>query len=233
MKNNKKKSYTPIRVAGSAAVVGMACLTALSVNAVLNYLNDEADREYWAAFNANKTEIVSNAPTDDSTLVAEVTEPVVTTVPTETVEPVTTEDPTITEDPTDTTIEEPTEEDPIEITEPDTTTDPDETDPGVEDGDKDADPEEPDDNHDDNSDNDVVVGKSFDLTGCSLDSAGNLVYTVQKGDCLSKIGRQFECDYREIGKINNIADLNLIHTGEKLIIPVSDEMMAYAKANLK
>lgn len=234
MKNKKKKSYAPIRIAGSAAIIGMASLTAFSVNSVLNYLNDEADREYWAAFNANRPAVVSEAPTNDDKLVAEVPDsttdmPEVTTVPEET-EPVVTTVPEETE-PEITTVPEETEPD---ITEdPDVTTDPDESDPGVEDPEKDKDIDEPDDNHDDNSDDNVVVGKAFDLTGCSLDSAGNLVYTVQRGDCLSKIGRQFEVDYREIGTLNHVADFNIIHTGERFVIPVSAEMLAYAQANLK
>lgn len=198
MKNDKKKSYTRIRIAGAASIAGMACLTAFSVNFVLNAVNDSADREYWAAFNANKVAIVSEAPTDES---EPITEPVVTEPPTE----------ADVSDPVE--IEEP---EPVIITEPEN-----------------PDPEEPDDNHSDNSDNEPVVeGKSFDLANCHLDSDNNLVYTVQKGDWLITIGRRFGCDYIQIVKINNIADPNVICTGQPLIIPISEEMMIYAKANL-
>lgn len=245
MKNKKKKSYAPIRIAGSAAIIGMAGLTAFSVNSLLNYLNNEADREYWAAFNANRPAVVSEAPTNNDKLVAEVpdsttdipavtTAPEVTTVPEET-EPVVTTAPKETK-PEVTTVPEKTEPEVTTVpeeTKPDITTDPDKPDPGVKDPEKDKDIKEPDDNHGNNSDDNVVVGKAFDLTGCSLDSAGNLVYTVQRGDCLSKIGRQFEVDYREIGTRNHIADLNMIHAGERFVIPVSAEMLAYAQANLK
>lgn len=201
MKNDKKKSYTRIRIAGAASIAGMACLTAFSVNFVLNAVNDSADREYWAAFNANKVAVVSEAPTDEIEPITElITEPVVT------------------EPPTEADVSDPVE---IEEPEPIITTEP-------------EDPEEPDDNHSDNSDNEPVVeGKSFDLANCHLDSDDNLIYTVQKGDWLITIGRRFECDYMQIVKLNSIADPNVISTGQPLIIPIGEEMMIYAKANLQ
>lgn len=47
-----------------------------------------------------------------------------------------------------------------------------------------------------------------------------IVYVVKKGDCLWLIGKKFGVPYTEIGKQNNIKNLNLIFIGQKLTIPV-------------
>ncbi|MBN1934793.1 MAG: LysM peptidoglycan-binding domain-containing protein [Anaerolineae bacterium] len=45
------------------------------------------------------------------------------------------------------------------------------------------------------------------------------VYVVQAGDTLSTIAARFEVSTEELQRANNIADPNLIHVGQKLIIP--------------
>lgn len=47
----------------------------------------------------------------------------------------------------------------------------------------------------------------------------SIIYTVKLGDTLYSIGTKYNIDYREIGEINNIDNLNLIFVGQKLIIP--------------
>ena len=44
------------------------------------------------------------------------------------------------------------------------------------------------------------------------------IYTVKKGDTLSKIAKIYNTTYQKIAKDNNIKNPNLIHTGQKLII---------------
>lgn len=47
----------------------------------------------------------------------------------------------------------------------------------------------------------------------------SIIYTVKLGDTLYSIGAKYNIDYKEIGEINNIDNLNLIFVGQKLIIP--------------
>lgn len=47
----------------------------------------------------------------------------------------------------------------------------------------------------------------------------SVIYTVKLGDTLHSIGTKYNVDYKEIGEINNIKNLNLIFVGQKLIIP--------------
>ncbi|MBK6872451.1 MAG: LysM peptidoglycan-binding domain-containing protein [Kineosporiaceae bacterium] len=44
-------------------------------------------------------------------------------------------------------------------------------------------------------------------------------YTVVKGDTLSEIGQKFGVDWREIAKVNHIANPDLIHPGQVFTIP--------------
>lgn len=44
-------------------------------------------------------------------------------------------------------------------------------------------------------------------------------YIVKSGDYLSKIAKQYDIDYYELAKINNIANVNLIYPGQKLNVP--------------
>jgi len=50
-------------------------------------------------------------------------------------------------------------------------------------------------------------------------SSGRRTYTVQRGDTLSKIARQFGTTVDAIVRANNIKDRNKIYVGQKLIIP--------------
>lgn len=199
---NKNKSNTPIHIAGCLSIAGMACLTAFTVNFVLNDANKRSDDEYWAAFNSN---IVTESSVDESSDDTTVTDPVVT-------EP----------------VEDPSEEPPVE--------EPEEEPEIVVDDHEEEEITTPDETQGDNGNigEDDIVGTSFDLTNCSLDSDGNLIYAVQPGDCLSKIANRFSCTINGITAIpeNKIANPDLIYTGQKFIIPISDDMMVYAKANL-
>ena len=46
------------------------------------------------------------------------------------------------------------------------------------------------------------------------------VYTVKRGDTLSEIAQRFDTTVQKIAKDNNISNVNLIYTGQKLIIPM-------------
>jgi murein DD-endopeptidase MepM/ murein hydrolase activator NlpD len=46
-----------------------------------------------------------------------------------------------------------------------------------------------------------------------------LVYTVQKGDILSKIAKQFGVTVNEIAKVNGIVNPNILYIGQELVIP--------------
>lgn len=46
-----------------------------------------------------------------------------------------------------------------------------------------------------------------------------IIYTVVKGDSLSKIASKFGTTYQELAKYNNIANPNLIYVGQKIRIP--------------
>ncbi|WP_219639052.1 LysM domain-containing protein [Cohnella sp. CFH 77786] len=50
-------------------------------------------------------------------------------------------------------------------------------------------------------------------------SGGGQQYVVKKGDTLSAIARQFGTTVDAIAKANNIANVNLIYTGQRLTIP--------------
>lgn len=52
----------------------------------------------------------------------------------------------------------------------------------------------------------------------------NNMYTVVKGDTLTKIANQFGTSIKAIADANNIEDVNLIITGQKLIIPTKNQV---------
>lgn len=45
------------------------------------------------------------------------------------------------------------------------------------------------------------------------------VYTVQKGDSLSKIARLFNTSVEELAKLNRIKDVDVIRVGQKIKTP--------------
>lgn len=55
----------------------------------------------------------------------------------------------------------------------------------------------------------------------TVDAPEKIIYIVKKGDCLWRIGRKFGVSYKEIGKYNNIKNLNLIFPGQELLIPAN------------
>lgn len=65
----------------------------------------------------------------------------------------------------------------------------------------------------------IVIGLAvIFLLSASLSSAEE--YTVKKGDCLSKIGEQFEAPWRDIAKVNKVKGPKYtIYIGHKLAIP--------------
>ena len=52
-----------------------------------------------------------------------------------------------------------------------------------------------------------------------MEPAGNKIYTVQKGDSLSKIASRVGVSAREIMELNKIKDANKVRVGQKLILP--------------
>lgn len=49
--------------------------------------------------------------------------------------------------------------------------------------------------------------------------ASYTVYTVQSGDVLWKIAEKFGMTYKELGELNNLKDVNMIHVGQQLKVP--------------
>lgn len=70
--------------------------------------------------------------------------------------------------------------------------------------------------------------KRIKFDNCTLVD-GKLVYTVQDGDYLSLIAEKFGCTVDQINNANKIANINLIYTGNKFIVPVTSDVLAYAK----
>lgn len=52
-------------------------------------------------------------------------------------------------------------------------------------------------------------------------TSGETVYTVQRGDTLSKIANKYGTTYQKIAAYNGIANPNLIHVGQKIKIPAT------------
>ncbi len=67
----------------------------------------------------------------------------------------------------------------------------------------------------------IVIRQFFDDSDSSdniPDNTGSITYTVQKGDSLWQIARQFNTTVEKIKKANNLSK-NTIYPGQKLIIP--------------
>lgn len=54
-----------------------------------------------------------------------------------------------------------------------------------------------------------------------------IIYIVKAGDTLSSIAAKYGVDYKEIAKLNNLANANLIYGGQKLKIPVKENTVSY------
>lgn len=66
---------------------------------------------------------------------------------------------------------------------------------------------------------DVSGGSQTPTEPVGGDTSGETVYTVVKGDTLSKIATQYGTTYQVLAKYNGIANPNLIHVGQKIRIP--------------
>lgn len=70
----------------------------------------------------------------------------------------------------------------------------------------------------------IYAGQSLNLPGSSdsfqpAPTSGGARYTVRPGDTLSAIGARFGVSYQAIAQANGIANPNLIHVGQQLVIP--------------
>lgn len=61
--------------------------------------------------------------------------------------------------------------------------------------------------------------KTEKQTGNKLESTGNIIYTVVKGDTLSAIASKYGTTYQKLADYNNIANPNVISVGQKIKIP--------------
>ncbi len=55
------------------------------------------------------------------------------------------------------------------------------------------------------------------------DSDGEAVYTVQRGDTLSGLGRRFGASTKKLAERNKLSNLNRLHVGTRLIVPAGLE----------
>lgn len=73
----------------------------------------------------------------------------------------------------------------------------------------------------------IYAGQRLNVPGASdgfqpPPSGSGVRYTVRPGDTLSAIGARFGVNYMAIARANNIANPNLIHVGQQLVIPGRD-----------
>ena len=64
------------------------------------------------------------------------------------------------------------------------------------------------------------VGVAGQVTGWITAPTVYIIYNVKSGDTLSKIASAYKTTVAEIARLNNIKNVNLIHVGDKLKIPV-------------
>jgi LysM repeat protein len=70
----------------------------------------------------------------------------------------------------------------------------------------------------------IYAGQQLNIPGSSdsfqpAPSTGGARYTVRPGDTLSAIGARFGVPYMDIARANHLANPNLIHVGQQLVIP--------------
>lgn len=71
--------------------------------------------------------------------------------------------------------------------------------------------------------NRIYAGQSLNVPdGFQAPRPGGVRYTVRPGDTLSGIGARFGVSYQAIAQANHIANPNLIHVGQQLVIPGRD-----------
>ena len=73
---------------------------------------------------------------------------------------------------------------------------------------------------------DGTIIDSADLDSDSEPKPENVVYLVKKGDTLSKVSGSQGASVDSIAKLNEIEDINVIYTGESLIIPSQEKLDA-------
>lgn len=61
-------------------------------------------------------------------------------------------------------------------------------------------------------------GYNWVKTNTLIENDNNIIYTVVKGDNLTKIAKKFNTTINELVRLNNITNKNLIYVGQKLII---------------
>lgn len=68
-----------------------------------------------------------------------------------------------------------------------------------------------------------VIAKYFSLSIKEEEKTEENVYTVQKGDTLSKIAKMFDTSVSSLVSANGIENANLIYVGQKILIPKEKE----------
>ena len=63
-------------------------------------------------------------------------------------------------------------------------------------------------------------GGSYESKYNNIGETNHYIYTVKRGDTLSGISRKFRINLRNIIKINNIKNPNLIYAGERLRVEI-------------
>lgn len=54
----------------------------------------------------------------------------------------------------------------------------------------------------------------------------SIEYTVEKGDDLFHIGKTHHINWRFIGHFNNLENLSVVHSGQKILIPTSTQALS-------
>ncbi len=188
-----------MKIFGVLVVAGMAVLTSVTSQYVINAANKDADIAYKQALETFQTNNVKNELEESSEIKEDISRPVE-------------EDPKPQEsDVSDinTEVSSKPEEKPEKPVKPDK---------------QNSTPEKPNKPVKEFSEN--IKRMKFD--NCTLVD-GKLVYTVQDGDYLSLIAERFGCTVSQIDSVNKIANVDLIYTGDKFVIPVTSDVLAYAK----
>lgn len=68
----------------------------------------------------------------------------------------------------------------------------------------------------------LSVGQELSIPGVSPDVSGTAVYVVQAGDTLALICRRRQVDLDRVAQLNRLANPNLIHVGQRLLVPIAD-----------
>lgn len=249
-----KQSYTGIRIAGILSIILISCLTAFAVNMVLVDINDRADATYrdnLTAVRSSDSSHVESIPQESSSVesfpavdessfeesvasqISEASELSEANESSKVVSEV-----SETSEASEASKQESSEVSEFEESKPETKTE--KSKESEESESKSKTKTEESKQKDDkpvsqevDSDDAIIAKYDIRLDNCSLDSQGNLVYTVQTGDWLSCIAARFHSSVDAIGKRNHIANVDLIYTGDKYVIPVDDNLLQWAKTQLQ